>query len=154
MRGFLREIVIGESANALLNSVTQAEIEAGKGIVGDRYYVGEGTFSELLQGLPEVEITLIEQEEIDAFNAIAHTEFTAQDFRRNLVTTGIQLNDLVDVEFQVGSVTLKGIRLCEPCAHLAQSLGDEVMKHMLHKAGLRAQILSGGTISVNDEVIA
>jgi MOSC domain-containing protein YiiM len=152
MSGVLKEILTCSEAGAKMKSVPEAELQVGKGIIGDRYFHGKGTFSERLSGMPDVEITLIEKEEVDAFNAKAGTEFSPEDFRRNLVTTGVCLNDLVGREFTVGSVSLKGIRLCEPCAHLAGILGNDIMQHMVHKAGLRAQVVVSGTIKVNDIV--
>ena len=136
-----------------LQSTPSAQLEAGRGIVGDRYYLGTGTFSEKLAGTPDVEITLIAQEEIDAFNEITGKDYSGADFRRNLVTRGIYLNDLVGQEFSLGNqVLLRGVRLCEPCAHLAGFLGQEIMAHMVHKAGLRAQIVSGGLVCTGDSL--
>ena len=152
MNGVLEEILTCSEAGAKMDSLSEAELEAGKGIIGDRYFFGKGTFSERLADMPDVEVTLIEKEEVDAFNSIAGMSFAPEDFRRNLVTSGICLNDLVDREFNIGSVTLKGIRLCEPCAHLAGILGNAIMDHMVHKAGLRAQVVVGGKIKVSDSV--
>lgn len=152
MSSLLTEILIGESAGDALVSIPSAHLEAGKGVVGDRYYDATGTFSAQLEGTPDFEITLIEQEEITRFNETHGRALTAADLRRNLVTTGVRLNDLVGQEFQVGSVTLKGIRLCEPCGYLAGLLGKDVLDHMVHKAGLRAQIVNDGQISVGDAI--
>lgn len=148
MNGILDSILIAEGAGFDLISVPSAELEVGKGIVGDRYHLSKGTFSQS----PDVEITLIEREEIDAFNQITGLGYEASKFRRNLVTTGVRLNDLVGQEFSIGHVTLKGMRLCEPCGYLAKLIGREVMQHMIHKAGLRAQIVRGGSIAVADEI--
>lgn len=154
--GILDNIWIGDTAGGALVAKQQAILDAGKGIVGDRYYSengnghGQGTFSEQLQGTPDFEVTLIEQEEIDAFNQVTGHQYTARDFRRNLVTRDVHLNELVGHEFYVGTTLLKGVRLCEPCAYLAGILGKDIMQHMVHKAGLRAQIIRGGTIAVGD----
>jgi MOSC domain-containing protein YiiM len=152
MTGTLKEILIGAEGGGPLFSLETAQIEEGKGIVGDRYYRGHGTFSERLHGSPDVEVTLIEQEEIAGFIAASGHRFEARDFRRNLVTAGVRLNSLVGKDFRVGEVTLRGIRLCEPCAHLAAWLGPEVMDRMVHKAGLRAQVITAGSITVSDVV--
>ena len=114
--------------------------------------MSRGTFSEKLDGTPDVEVTLIEQEEIDAFNDITSHCYTGKDFRRNIVTEDVRLNDLVGKSFSIGGVKLKGTRLCEPCTHLSAVLGPEIMQHMVHKAGLRAQIIESGRIKVSDEV--
>ena len=123
----------------------------GKGLEGDRYFAGTGTFSPTTPK-PDYELTLIEQENIDAFAAESGLPFTAASARRNIVTTGIRLNDLVGVEFLVGEVRIRGIRLCEPCTHLAKRSFQEILNGLVHKGGLRAQILSAGTIQVGDPI--
>lgn len=152
MPGSLIDILVSEQPKQQLGSKPSAQLQAGKGIVGDRYFNDTGTFSEKLKGLPDREVTLIEQEEIDSFNKTTLFGYDNADFRRNLVTRGIRLNDLVGKTFKVGSVQLKGIRLAEPCSYLASLLGREVLDHMIHKAGLRAQILSDGIIQTGDTI--
>ncbi|MBL4638847.1 MAG: MOSC domain-containing protein [Proteobacteria bacterium] len=154
MEGSVKDILTAEKSGIDLQSNTSVELFAGKGIVGDRYYSAQGTFSQALEGEPDFEITLIEQEQIDAFNQQTGFNYAAADFRRNIVTTGIDLNELEGKEFTVGNVRLKGIRLCEPCAYLSSLLGPEVLEHMLHKAGLRAQILTDGILHVSDKVMS
>jgi len=153
MNGIVKSILLAKDAGGAIISVQSAELQAGKGIVGDRYYSSQGTFSEILQDLPEFELTLIEQEQIDYFNQLTGFHYSGIDFRRNIVTTGIRLNDLVDKEFSIGKVKLRGIRLCEPCAHLASISGPKVLQHMVHRAGLRTQILSGGDVHISDIII-
>ena len=136
-----------------LHSVPRATLEAGKGLVGDRYFLGVGTFSKKIMA-PDAEVTLIESEEIERFNANEQAEHSAGEFRRNLVTRGIKLNDLVGKRFLVGAALLQGKRLCEPCAHLAKLIRAPVVGGMVHRAGLRAQILSGATVQVGDEIRA
>lgn len=126
-----------------LISVGEAALVAGRGIVGDRYHAETGTFSKQLPG-PDHELTLIEAEEIVRFNTESGLALDYSDMRRNIVTEGVSLNDLVDVEFKLGEVTVRGIRLCEPCAHLAALVGSEVLSGLVHRAGLRACILEGG----------
>lgn len=152
MNGIVKDILIASKQGEGLVSCDSVTVEEGNGIVGDRYYEGTGTFSEKLKGLPEVEVTLIEMEEVVAFNSKTSKNFEPKDFRRNIVTEGIRLNDLEGKMFKVGDVQLKGIRLCEPCAHLAGILGDEIMQYMVHKAGLRAQVIRGGEIQKLDVV--
>ncbi len=143
-------LYISEAGSAPMIERNQVELEAGKGVVGDRYYNANGTFSEKLAGLPDVELTLIESEEVDLFNKEHGHSFSAGDFRRNIVTEGVRLNDLEGKEFQIGGVRLRGVRLCEPCAHLAGILTSDIISAMVHKTGLRAQIISGGNVSVGD----
>lgn len=147
----IKSIFIAESGESTMISMPSAELIAGQGVVGDRYFKGSGTFSEKLAGLPDVELTLIESEEIDDFNSKLNYQFSYGEFRRNIVTTGVRLNNLEGKEFTLGNVRLKGIRLCEPCAHLANILTQDIMPELVHRAGLRAQILAGGTIKVGDE---
>jgi MOSC domain-containing protein YiiM len=135
-----------------MESVEQAILEAGKGLVGDRYYIATGTFSEKLEGKRDSEITLIESEEIEQFNETQGTALGYGDPRRNIVTRGVRLNDLVGHRFRVGETVLEGIRLCEPCAHLARTVTPEVLPGLVHKAGLRACVVSGGSIEPGDPV--
>jgi MOSC domain-containing protein YiiM len=145
----LVEILIATSPTSPM--VAQQSIRAipGRGLVGDRYFLGTGTFSPQPQK-PDFEITLIQQEHIAAFAARSGLPFTAREARRNLVTTGIDLNTLVGHEFMVGSVKLRGIRLCEPCNYLAKQTSPEVLPGLVHQGGLRAQILTEGEIRVGD----
>ena len=139
-------------AGAPLRSVTEASLESGKGLVGDRYYGHGGTFSEKLKHSDDWELTLIESEEIQSFNEAQGLSLPAGRFRRNIVTSGVRLNDLVGRRFKVGFAILEGIRLCEPCAHLGKLIGPAVVKGMVHRAGLRARIVKGANVRVGDEV--
>ncbi len=152
MEGFVKEILISESAGSEMNSLASAELVEGKGIVGDRYFKKVGTFSKALEEAGDFEVTLIESEEIEAFEQKLDLGYTAKEFRRNIVTSGISLGELIGKEFTIGSVVIKGVRYCEPCAHLAGILGNQIMEHMVHKTGLRAVITSGGEISVGSKI--
>jgi len=123
----------------------------GKGQVGDRYSSGDGTFSPHPQK-SDYEITFIEREKIEAFARDSGLAFTASHARRNIVTEGVDLNELSGKEFLVGEVRIRGIRLCEPCQHLAKASFPETLKGLVHKGGLRAQILSEGVIGVGDRI--
>ena len=123
----------------------------GKGLEGDRYFLGGGTFSPQPQK-PDFELTLIEQERIEAFAKESGRPFNALHARRNLVTEGVALNDLVGEEFWIGDVRIRGTRLCEPCNYLAKISFPETLKGLIHQAGLRAQILSEGVIHIGDLV--
>ena len=121
-----------------------AEVIAGAGIKGDRYF---GRHDE-----PGQNITLIEAEEIESFIAEHRRPNDLSISNRNLVTRGVRLNELVGREFMVGDIRLRGVELCEPCLGLGKSLASpelpaaEVVKRLLHKAGLRADVLSSGSI--------
>jgi hypothetical protein len=146
------EILISDSPSEPMVSPGCVLAVAGRGLDGDRYFRGNGTFSPQPRK-PDFEVTLIEKERIDAFAKDCQRVFTARDARRNIVTEGIDLNALVGCEFSVGEVVLRGIRLCEPCNYLAKITFREVLEGLVHKGGLRAQIVSGGTIRVGDRVI-
>jgi len=135
-----------------LHSVSEGKLEAGRGLVGDRYHAGVGTFSENLRGRPDAEITLIESEEIQRFNDVEKSAKSPGEFRRNIVTRGVRLNDLIGCRFSVGAAVLEGIRLCEPCVHLAKLVSSSVVETMAHRAGLRARVLSGAIIRPGDEI--
>jgi MOSC domain-containing protein YiiM len=145
-------IYTSPQAGLPLHAVPEATLEAGKGIVGDRYYTGVGTFSPKLHGRADKEVTLIECEEIQRFNDSENASKALGEFRRNIVTRDVRLNDLVGQRFSVGEVVLEGIRLCEPCAHLTGFVSPTVVKTMLHRAGIRARIVSGGIVRPGDKI--
>lgn len=136
-----------------MTACPEARAVPGRGLEGDRYFNGIGTFSPH-PPKPDYEITLIEKEQIDAFVAESGLPFTSSLARRNLVTEGVELNSLVGREFAVGAVRLRGIRLCEPCTYLAKISFPETLRGLVHKGGLRAQIVSEGMIRVGDQVVA
>ena len=118
---------------------------AGRGIEGDRYYA--------LDTEPSQQITLIECEVIDQFNQETESEFSYEMFRRNLVTEGVQLNNLVGETFYVGEVWFRGHELCEPCRYLQDKLKvTDLVKHLTHKGGLCCEILTSGTIRSGDNL--
>jgi MOSC domain-containing protein YiiM len=123
---------------------------AGKGLEGDRYFDGSGTYS-TTPGTGR-HVTLIESEALAAAERDYDLHLPPGASRRNIVTAGVALNHLVGREFMVGEARLLGTRLCEPCSHLAKLTGKPVVKALIHRAGLRADILEGGLIRVGDEV--
>jgi MOSC domain-containing protein YiiM len=154
MNGAVLALFTAPNAQAPMQSVAEAQLEAGKGIVGDRYYLEIGTFSEKLRGTPDSEVTLVESEEIERFNQTQGLTLGFGDIRRNIITRDIRLNDLVGQHFQVGDVVLEGLRLCEPCAHLASIVTSTVLPGLVHRAGLRARIVSGGRVRTGDGIVA
>jgi MOSC domain-containing protein YiiM len=149
--GRLDSIWITDRKATPLHSVDQAEAVAGHGLVADRYHRQEGTFS---KPSPDREITLIEREALEALGRDCQIALEPGQARRNLVTRGVPLNHLVGREFLVGDVLLRGIRLCEPCGHLERLTVLGVEKGLLHRGGLRAQIVRGGTLKCGDVVRA
>jgi len=126
----------------------KVSVRAGKGIEGDRYFSNTGKSRSNYKGQPDWEITLIEAEVIDSFNQHRGNKFHHSDFRRNLVTRDIRLNDLVGKEFQIGGISFYGVQLCEPCAKLQKRLGVRILPDLVNQGGLRAQIRSNGVIAM------
>jgi MOSC domain-containing protein YiiM len=122
---------------------------AGRGLVGDRYFTQRGTYSST-PGTGR-QITLIEAEALEAAARDGVTLDPGQA-RRNIVTRGVPLNHLVGREFFLGDVRLRGMRLCEPCAHLMGLTKRGVIKALIHRGGLRADIVADGVIHVGDSV--
>lgn len=147
----IRHILIASSPAEPMKSLQAVRAVPGRGLEGDRYYSGFGTFSPH-PAKPDFELTLIEQEQIDAFAAESGLDFGAMSARRNIVTEGIALNDLAGREFYLGELRVRGIRLCEPCRYLAKISFPETLKGLVHKGGLRAQILDEGVIRVGDPI--
>src|SRR5690349_6569886 len=149
--GCVCEILIAVAPATQMTRQTEARAIPGRGLEGDRYSAGIGTFSPTPRR-PDFELTLIEQENVEAFAAETGLAFTASNARRNIVTRGVRLNELVGKEFWIGEVRIRGMRLCEPCNHLAKATFPEVLRVLVHKGGLRAQILSEGWIRLGDLV--
>jgi len=123
---------------------------AGRGLEGDRYFHKSGTYSN--EPGTGRHVTLIEIEAIDALGRDYDIELAAALARRNIVTRDVPLNHLVGREFTVGSVVLRGTRLCEPCVHLQKLTRAGVLRGLIHRGGLRAEIVSDGTIRVGDSI--
>jgi len=153
MSGKIVNLLISKDIKSSMQKVNQIILEEGKGIYGDRYYNQEGTFSNKGKIEPDRDVTLIEIEKINEFNDKFNENITDEDLRRNIVVSNCDLNSLVDKEFQIGNVVLKGIRLCEPCKYLSEKLDNKkVLTEMIHKAGLRAQIIKGGSIDMTSQL--
>jgi MOSC domain-containing protein YiiM len=150
--GTVEAIVIAEAAEAACRRVERAKAQTGRGLEGDRYASGAGTFSR--PGTSGRNLTLIAAEAIEALAAEHQIDLAPEDARRNIVTRGIQLDDLIGREFMIGQVRCRGARRAEPCAHLARLTQAGVLRGLVHRGGLRADILSGGEVSVGDAVRA
>ncbi|MCC6514264.1 MAG: MOSC domain-containing protein [Geothrix sp.] len=148
-QGRVEAIHITPSAEAAMRSVEQVTALASVGLEGDRYATRTGSFS--ARPKPGRQLTLIEAEAIEALEFELGLVLTPGETRRNLVTRGVALNHLVGREFTVGSVRLRGHELCEPCADLARMTGKpQILAGLVHRGGLRAEILEGGPIRVGD----
>ncbi len=125
--------------------VNQAFLEKGKGIVNDRYY---GNFKE-----EKEQVTLINIKEINDFNSLIDKNIDAKDFRRNIIVSGINLNELINKKIKINDVTLKIHEICQPCKYLQDKLKiPGLVKILTNKSGVRAEILSSGSIAVGDAV--
>ena len=139
------KIGISNLNNQKIDEVDSIQVLANKGVVGDRH------FSEFND--PYNQLSLIESENIDFYNLKYGLNIPYLNFRRNIVTKGVKLNDLVGKKFLVGNVKLEGIDLCRPCRHLAETLNqDNIIKEFLRSGGLRCQILSSSSLKVGDEI--
>lgn len=142
---------IAREAKADMESVPEVRAVAGRGLEGDRYFARSGTFSRR-EGADR-QVTLIEVEAIEALARDYDMSIAPGEARRNVVTRGVALNHLVDRTFRVGEVRMRGLRLCEPCRHLARLVQADVVPGLVHRGGLRAEILEGGFLRVGDPVV-
>ena len=147
--GKVVSINITPTAAAPMQSVEEVHAIPGRGLEGDRYFDNKGRAPESRR-----ELTLIEAEAIEAMKNELDVEYSLSDSRRNVVTRGVPLNHLVGKEFWVGEVKARGIMLCEPCAHLQKLTIRQVLPGLIHRGGLRAQILTEGTIRVGEAIKA
>ncbi len=136
---------ISNKNNQPIKEVDSIDVLANQGVVGDRHFK---EFND-----PYNQLSLIESENIDHYNIRFGLSIPYIDFRRNVVTKGIKLNELIGKKILVGNVELEGIDLCRPCRHLTEVLGqDNILKEFLRKGGLRCQVLSSSTIKVGDKI--
>jgi MOSC domain-containing protein YiiM len=146
----VQEIFIAAEAEGETQSVESVEAVTGRGLEGDRYFAGDGTFFE--ERKSGQDLTLIEAEAIEGLARERGIELGPGESRRNVVTRGIGLNDLVGRRFAVGDVECIGRELCDPCSHLEGLTQPGVLKGLVNRGGLRADIVTGGRIAVGDEV--
>ena len=131
--------------NKKINEVSSINVLNDKGIVGDRHFKD---FND-----PYCQLSLIESENVDFYNTKYNLNIPYVDFRRNIITKGIQLNNLVGKKLLVGNAKVEGIDLCRPCRHLTEMLNQEtILKEFLRKGGLRCQILTSSKINVGDKI--
>ncbi len=138
-------IQIAEKSAAPMRALDEVRAVAGRGLEGECHFdskkPGGGR-----------QLTIIEAEAIEALERDYKVKLEPRDARRNLVVRGVALNHLVGREFKVGDVLLRGVRLCEPCEHLAKLTGAAVIPGLVHRGGLRADILSDGVIRIGDRI--
>jgi len=134
-------IHVGAEESGELQSVESVRAVAGKGLEGDRYFFADGA-------APGEGITLVEAEEVEGAG------LGEGETRRQITVRGVRLNDLVGRRFRIGDVECIGVELCEPCSHLESMTRPGLIKDLLHRGGLRADLLTDGTIRVGDELVA
>jgi MOSC domain-containing protein YiiM len=142
-------IHIAVAAAAPVRAVTLARAIAGVGLEGDRYAYGRGHYGDARVSR---DLTLIEAEAIEALARVHGIELAPGETRRNLTTRGISLNELIGRRFWVGEVLCQGTSLCEPCHYLADLIGKPILGPLVHRGGLRADILRGGVIQIGDQL--
>ncbi len=138
-------ICISKTSGDDMIEVDSVNVIASKGILEDRYFKENNE--------KDIQITLIEKENIDFYNQISKTDIPYINFRRNIVTSGIKLNDLINKEILIGNTRIKAHRLCDPCKYLQDKLKQKsLVKNFLNRGGLRCEILTDGKILVNDDI--
>ena len=155
--GSVERVFVAPEPEADVREVTEVEAVAGAGLRGDRYFrdVESGTFVDWGPGEERpsgYDLTLIELEAIKAIEREAGIDLAPGEHRRNVETRDVALNHLVGERFRIGEVVCRGDRLCEPCAHLQRLTTGGVLDALVHRGGLRADVVSGGTIRPGDEV--
>jgi MOSC domain-containing protein YiiM len=146
MRGRVEAIFLSPKHGELPEPVDRVNAHAGRGLEGNRYYWGEGAAP------PGCAITLIASEAVEAVASEGDVSVEPAATRRNVLTSGIDVNGLVGKRFRIGNVECEGVELCEPCSTLESMTQPGVIKAFVHRAGLNADILSDGEISVGDPV--
>jgi MOSC domain-containing protein YiiM len=151
--GRVEAIHVARDRGAAPRAVASVRAVAGAGLQGDRYAGGRGTWCRRGARGRGRDLTLIEGESLDALALDFGIELAPGESRRNVTTRGIDLNGLVGRRFTVGEVLCEGVRLCEPCTYLEEVTGKPIREPLRHRAGLRADILRDGAISVGDPII-
>lgn len=149
--GKVEMIALADKAEAPMRLVSSVEAVEGRGLVGDRYERGAGTFSN--PAGRGYDLTLVEAEALEELSA-SGVELKPEEARRNLVVKGLALDGLIGRRFRVGEVECLGQRRCEPCAHLEKLAQPGVIRGLAHRGGLRADVLSSGEIHTGDSIAA
>lgn len=148
--GVVRHLHTTPRAYLPMRAMSSLELVAGKGIVGDRYMIGNesGFYSDK----PEEgrQVTLFEIEVLQALKRDYDIDFGPEEHRRNVTVEGVPLNSLVGKRFWLGETLLESTRLSVPCKHIEEVTGKEVFNPLVHRSGLNCKILTGGTVRVGD----
>jgi hypothetical protein len=153
LRGTVEGLAVAPAAEAPMQLLEVAHARAGRGFDGDRYAAGAGTFSSRAGRRPGYDLTLIAAEVLDEM-AVAGPALDFAGARRNVLTRGIDVNALVGRRFRIGDVLCEGRRLCEPCVHLDRLSGPGILRPLIHRGGLRADVLTDGEIRLRAPVLS
>jgi MOSC domain-containing protein YiiM len=148
MSGHVEAIFVTSERGELPAPVERVRAYAGRGLQGNRYFWADG------DAPPGRGVTLIAAEAMDAVALEGNVSIEPAATRRNVLTRGIDVNELVGKRFRIGDVECEGVELCEPCAHLESMTQPGLIKALVHRGGLNADILSDGEISIGDPVVA
>ena len=139
------KIDICKKNNQKINEISEIEVLSGKGILSDRHFHDYNDH--------KGQITLIEKKNINYYNNKYKTKIPYIDFRRNIVTEGIELNSLIKKEIEIGTIKILPYQLCKPCLHLEQMLNSKnIIKEFLRKGGLRCEVLVPGKVKIGDKI--
>ena len=152
MPGRVEAIFICPSAGAPMVALQEVAAVAGVGLAGDRYSAGTGFYSDRPRADGGRELTLIATEMLDEVVALSGIRLEPAESRRNLLTSGIDLNALIGATFTIGEVRCEGIDYCTPCEHLVELTGKDVLRPLVNRGGLRARIVSSGAIRVGTAI--
>lgn len=152
LAGTVAVIALAERATGQMRNVDHAEALANRGLRGDRYAAKAGTFTPANVTARGYDLTLIEAEVLDSLTLPDGSRLGHAEARRNIVTRGIDLNALVGRRFRVGDVECLGQRLCEPCSHLERLTTKGALRGLIHRGGLRADVLSDGEVTTGDRI--
>ena len=152
MNPTVENIFITKTRREQPHEIEAAKLEAGKGIVGDRYHERALEFLAVGDQVPSNHISVISKEELAGFLERNNAEIDYADFRRNVLTSGIDLRELIGRQFKLGSALCQGIEDCDPCVFLAATVHRSVLPELKEKAGLRAIILEDGDLKIGDTI--
>lgn len=148
----LHAILIGEKAKEPLHYIDSVRAVKGKGLEGDRYFYGQGTFNKPQLSQDVRKVSILPYESLSECNKRVESSLDFLDLRRNLIIKHFDASLLVDKEFSIGTAKLRIVRTSPPCRYLSRLLGENMMQRLKHIGGYRAIIVQSGIISVGDEV--
>jgi MOSC domain-containing protein YiiM len=153
MSGIIEAIFVAEQSGQPMRSVAEVTGEAGRGLLGDRH-CRPADAPPLAPDARVPDVSLVEAEVLESLRDDHGIDLPGVETRRNVVTRGVRLHDLIGRQFRLGGLLCEGVEICEPCIHVQRRVGKPIVKPLVHRGGLRARILAGGTIRVGDAVQA